>query len=124
MSAPPMVEIHIPDDDELGRNLSVSFELEDRIRYVRMLLVPARDAKRVIERMREQLDREQERHEKMGEELRALRQKVGELPPGERAAADQRYDMIGKMRRANNALDRFERDSREAVREMREALKR
>jgi hypothetical protein len=50
----------------------------------------------------------------MGEELRVLRVKLGDLKPGDRAAIEARYDMLGKMERARNEIEAFAHVEQEA----------
>lgn len=118
--------VYIPDEDELVENLADAKTLKQRIAYVRSVLVDAAAVGRGVDNLNRQVEDLEASKVSMAAELRALRQKLGDLPPGERAALDARYEMLGQIKRARGSVDRFEttfvRDAQELIRELREAL--
>lgn len=117
---PPV--IYIPDDDELEAQLQVTVPIEKRMRYVRSLLDPVVKIARGVDNLQRRIDDLEASRESMAIELRALRQKLGSLSDSDRAAVEQRYEMLGQIRKARGRLDQFERETAEAIRVMREAL--
>lgn len=116
--------IHIPTRDELEDKLSIgNSSIDERIAYVRHLLIAAEQAARGLENMQKEIDRLTATNDGMKVELRGLRQKLGDLDGGSRTALDQRYDMLGKMTRARNEVDQLESAMKDAIIRMRDALK-
>lgn len=114
--------IYIPDDDELDENLSATKSMDERRRYVRSLLVDAALEKRAQENYERRIADLEDSKANMAQELRVLRQKYGDLSPEERSAADQRYDMLGKLTRARHELTTLKRELRASLDRMEAVL--
>lgn len=117
-------EVYVPDTDELESMLAARRGIEERVRYVRSLLEPVVAVARMRDNYERELARQRERADSMTEELHNLRAKLGSLTTGERTALDQRYDMLGKIKRArgrmpvlrqrvNELLDEIEKELQE-----------
>lgn len=123
MSEAQIPSFEIPDEDTLARNLSASVDIEDRIAYVRGLIVKAQRFSAMLETLDRERRHAEESKESMARELRALRQKVGALTPEEGAAVQARYEMQGRMTRARNELDTLERTMQEAFKRAKEHIR-
>lgn len=122
MAATAPDEVYIPDNAELEANLADGKSVEYRIRYVLDLLAPARAVARMQENYESRVETLEASRASMAVELRKFRQMLGDLPPGERAAAERAYTMLGQIKRARGRLDQFERDAATVIGEMRRAL--
>ena len=94
----------VPSDDDLEVALSGLRTIDERIAYVKDLFDPLRDHQRMRENYEREIRELQESRDGMREELRNLHIKLGDLSDGDRAALDQRYDMLGKIKRARSEV--------------------
>ncbi len=102
---PRTAPMHFPEREELEHNLrDHGIDVETRVAYVLDLLAPARAHADAIEKLEKEIDRRDHREEGMRTELRSLRQKLGDLSPSERAALDQKFEMLGKINQARGRV--------------------
>ena len=120
-------KVEVPSDAEIATHISASRDIDERVAWVRSF---ARKADRSIEPLRNgvaNLQKEKERLEvvnaQQANEINALRQKLADLPDSDRAAVDARQAMVRQMHAARSILDRWEADTKESTRRLREALK-
>lgn len=115
--------VTIPSDSELEKRLGVQFDLADRVRYVKILLRQVQDVDRIFDQYEREIARLHIASDGMRTELSALHDLVGSQGDDERNAFEQRRAMISQMRKAREAVDRFESRHQDLVRELRETLK-
>ena len=113
----------IPDRDELERRLSVEWSIDERVQYVQQIIRAIQPTANAVANLERDLQREREAKESMAEELRALRIKLGDLSPSERAAAQARYEMMGRMAKARAHVERLEQLLNEEIKKAKESLK-
>jgi chromosome segregation ATPase len=118
-----MMDFYVPDDDELEAQLAATRTIEQRVSYVKSLFGPLFDHGRMRENYEREIRELQESRNGMREELRNLRVKLGDLDPASRNALDQRYDMLGKMKKARAIVPRLRQVVNAIFDEIEEALK-
>ncbi len=118
----PGLDVYVPPRDELEANLSSAFSLEQRVEYAESLIEVARLAATASVNLARDLERAEAQRDAAREELKNLRQKLGELGPGDRAALDQRYEMLGKLTRARAEVGVLERAIDESLKRMKKVL--
>lgn len=115
--------IVIPSRDDIERGLSAVKPMPERVAFVNKLLEPARLAANAIDNLYKEIDRRDELIAQQKTELSTLRQKLGGLDDGGRAAAEARYDMLGKINAARGIAQAARRDIDEAFKRLEDALK-
>lgn len=117
-----MTEI-VPTGDDLEVALADRRTLGERVAFVKSLLAPLKDHARMRENYEREIRELQESRDGMREELRNLRIKVGDLQPGDRAALDQRYEMLGKIKAARARVPALRQQLNAVCDEIEAALK-
>lgn len=100
----PRPTIVIPDDSTLEFRLGVNYDLSARVAYVRGLLRQVADVDRAFDAFETESRRTTEREEGFKTELRTLREKLGQLTPGERAARERAYAHRAQLDKAAGVL--------------------
>jgi SMC interacting uncharacterized protein involved in chromosome segregation len=113
----------VPSDDDLEVALSARRTIEERIGYVKALFDPLRDHARMRANYEAEIQSLQVSRDGMREELRNLRIKLGDLADGDRAALDQRYDMLSKIKRARGEVPALRQQTNAVFDRLEEALK-
>lgn len=113
----------VPSDDDLEVALGDRRTAGERIAYVKSLFAPLRDHARMKANYEAEIHELQVSRNGMREELRNLRVKLGDLSSGDRAAVEQRYDMLGKIKAARARVPALRLRLNEICDELEEALK-
>lgn len=116
MSTP--TRIHIPRREEIEHQLREETTLPDRVSYVAELLQPLFEAEHAIDVLTRDLQRAELAKEGMAIELRALRQKLGDLSSSDRSAVDQKFEMLTKLNHARGVFADFKRKAHRELDEM------
>jgi SMC interacting uncharacterized protein involved in chromosome segregation len=118
-----VTDVLVPSDDDLEVALSARRTIEERISYVKALFDPLRDHARMRANYEAEIHALQVSRDGMREELRNLRVKLGDLSDGDRAALDQRYDMLSKIKRARGEVPALRVEANKIFDRIEEALK-
>jgi hypothetical protein len=114
---------YVPSDEDLEVALSGRRTIDERIAYVKSLFDPLKDHARMRANYEAEIAELQESRDGMREELRNLRIKLGDLSTGDRAALEQRYDMLGKIKAARGMVPALRVEANKVFDRLEEALK-